>query len=123
MNDFLKKILLYLIIIIHKLFVYFMILGFLLPRKYLYLFLISWPLVYIHWNLNNNKCILTEWEYKLKNIKDVPIVNKDHDFPFINKMLNEWNIYLSNNQIHYLIISLLTITWTIGLIRFYINNY
>ncbi len=98
-----------------------MLLGFLLPRKYLYLYIIAWPIVYIHWQLNNNKCILTEIEYKLQNKKNTPTANKDHDFPFINKMLNEWNIYLSNNQIHYLIFFILTITWIIGLIRFFIK--
>lgn len=45
--------------------------GYILPEKYLKYYLLFVILLPIHWKINKNKCILTEWENKLKNIKGI----------------------------------------------------
>ncbi len=117
MLDFLKQILIFFLIFIHKLIVYFMILGFLLPYKYLYIFLLTWPIVYIHWQLNNDMCCLTQLEYYLKNKPNPPTSKEDHDYPFAKKFLSIFNINLPNDKIHQFILINLTILWFIGLLR------
>ena len=122
-----KKILKLAIILVHKIIVFSMIFGFLIPKKYLLFFIILWPSVYLSWQLNNNKCILTEIEYYLDNKKYSPSVTEDHDYPFIRRMLSNINInltnqkILSNKHIHYIIVLLLTLLWFIGLVK-YLKN-
>lgn len=122
-----KKILKLAIILVHKIIVFLMIFGFLIPKKYLLLFIILWPSVYLSWQLNNNKCILTEIEYYLDNKKFSPSVTEDHDYPFIRRMLSNININLtnqktlSNKHIHYIIVLLLTLLWFVGLVK-YLKN-
>ena len=122
-----KKILKLAIILVHKIIVFSMIFGFLIPKKYLLFFIILWPSVYLSWQLNNNKCILTEIEYYLDNKKFSPSVSEDHDYPFIRRMLSNINInltnqkILSNRHIHYIIVLLLTLLWFIGLVK-YLKN-
>lgn len=118
MLDFIKRVLIFLLSSLHEIFVYFMIIGFIVPYRYLYIFLLSWPSVYLHWQFNNNRCCLTQLEYYLKNIPEPPSIDKDHNYPFINKILNKFNIYLSHDKIHYCILYGLTICWIIGLLRF-----
>ena len=104
-----------------------MIFGFLIPKKYLLVFVVLWPSVYLSWQLNNNKCILTEIEYYLDNKKFSPSVTEDHDYPFIRRMLSNININLtnqktlSNKHIHYIIMLVLTLLWLIGLVK-YLKN-
>lgn len=122
-----KKILKLAIILVHKIIVFSMIFGFLIPKKYLLFFIILWPSVYLSWQLNNNKCILTEIEYYLDNKKFSPSVTEDHDYPFIRRMLSNINInltnqkILSNRHIHYIIVLLLTLLWFIGLVKYFKN--
>jgi hypothetical protein len=115
------NILLISIVIIHKILVYFMFLGFLLPKKYLPFHLLVWPIVYTHWQFNDNKCILTQIELKIKNgsEKDAPSVDADHgsDYYFIKKILADFNIELTNRGMSNLTYSLFTIAWLISFIR------
>jgi hypothetical protein len=120
-----KKILKLAIILIHKIIVFFMISGFLIPKKYLFFYVIMWPSVYLSWQLNNNKCILTQIEYYLDNNKFPPLVQDDHDYPFIRRMIKNISPklanqkILTNKQIHYIIVLSLTILWFIGVIRYF----
>lgn len=115
-------ILLISIVIIHKILVYFMFLGFILPEKYLPFHLLVWPIVYTHWQFNGNKCILTEIELKIKNgsAKDAPSVDTDHgsDYYFMKKILADFNIELTNSGMCYLTYSLFTIAWIISFVRY-----
>ncbi len=123
MEKILKKILKTIIIIIHNLIVYFMAFGVLMPDGLLSLFIITWPSVYLHWQFNNNRCILTELEYYLDNKPYPPTVDDDHDYVYIKKMLTDLNIKLSNNSIHYSILYGFTIFWIVGCIRYIKYKY
>jgi len=50
------------IFILHILLLVFAVLGCLLPKKWLILHLLVWPLIIIHWLTNNDNCILTQLE-------------------------------------------------------------
>jgi hypothetical protein len=119
-----KKILKLAIILIHKIIVFFMIFGFLIPKKYLLFFIIMWPSVYLSWQLNNNKCVLTEIEYYIDNNNFPPSITDDHDYPFIRRMLSNINVnltnqkILSNKQIHHIIMLSLTILWFVGVVKY-----
>lgn len=114
-----KEILIKIIVLFHKLLVYFMLFGFVLPKKYLYLHIMTWPIVYLHWQINNDKCFLTELEYKLKGIpyKSVPNSSNDHDYPFMRRIFGDIGLNLTNEQIHSFILKYLTLAWAISLIR------
>lgn len=63
--------------LIHKFVIYFIFLGIFLPKNYLFMHLLLVPTIVIHWVINNDKCILTELEYKLKNEE-----YQSNDYPF-----------------------------------------
>lgn len=115
MRKFLKKV----VYLIHKLFVYFLIFGAFLPEKYLFYYIIAWPITYIHWQINNNRCILTQLEYALDDKPYPPTVDKDNDSPFMKTIFDELNIKASNSEIHYTIVYGNTIFWLIGVIRYF----
>jgi hypothetical protein len=113
-----------LLAIFHKLFVCFMFCGFLVPEKFLFYFIIIWPCVYLHWQFNDGRCVLTELQYYLDNKPFPPKVYKSNNYPFMRKMLSDININLSNSQLHYAIIYGYTISCLIGVIRYikYLNK-
>lgn len=107
-----KILLINLLNIIHKLFVYFLFLGFLLPKKYLYIHLLTLPLVKLHWILNDGNCFLTKYQQRLEN-KEPP---KDTEYPFVRQMINDLGFYPKEKQIH---IFFVVGTITAWLITFY----
>lgn len=114
-----NKILLYFIKIFHQFIVYFIVLGVFLPSKYLIYYIPFWPLVYLHWKFNSNRCFLTELEYWIESKPFPSTVNNDHNYPFIRSMTGKLFDKLTNDQLHQLVITLFTLTWFIGLIRYY----
>ena len=102
---------------VHTIFVLVMSYGFILPSPYLKYYLILLPLTFFHWYINNNKCILSELEYKFKGYKK-KIISKKNNYPFIKKMYSKFNIHLSNEQIHHFIIMKIIIFWLIGFTRY-----
>lgn len=105
--------------IFHEIFVITMIYGFILPKPFLKYYLLLWPITYIHWQFNNDKCFLTELEYKFKGIKEEsPISSKDHNYPFMRKLYSKFNIHLTDEQIHNFIIMKINIFWLIGAVRY-----
>jgi len=115
MKKFLKKV----VYLIHKLFVYFLVFGAFLPEKYLFLHIIAWPLTYIHWQFNEQRCILTELEYLIDNKPFPPKVQEDDDFPFMKNIFDEIGIKIKNSELHNIIVYGNTIFWLIGVIRYF----
>ena len=114
-----RKILKKVVYLIHKLFVYFLILGAFLPEKYLFYYIISWPITYIHWQFNEQRCILTQLEYFMDNKPYPPKVEEDQDFPFMKSIFDEIGIKMSNSELHNTVIWSNTIFWLIGVIRYF----
>jgi hypothetical protein len=104
-----------------------MFFGCFLPKKYLPFHLLSWPLVYLHWKTNNNKCVISQIEYKLKyntTINSPTSDNHDDDYYFMKKIFKDIGADFSNKQLSYLTYSLFTISWIISFFRYFIfiNN-
>jgi hypothetical protein len=98
------------IIIIHKLIVFFMFFGFLLPKKYLWLHLLMYPIVRLHWFLNNNKCFLTELQFE--NVQG-------DDYPFMKQFFRDIGFNLSNQQLQYITDYGLLFCWLISFVRLF----
>jgi hypothetical protein len=72
-----------------------MLFGFLLPINFIHIHTIFLPMVFLYWKLNDDKCILTEIEYKLINIDYVDTENIldttntliERNYPFMKKYL------------------------------------
>lgn len=107
MNIFLAN----LINFIHTIFVLLMQYGFILPKSFLKYYLLLWPITLLHWKLNNNNCILTQIELKLRGIKE----DKDYNYPFMKKLyFNIFNLDLTTKQIHNFLGLKNNILWLIG---------
>lgn len=116
-RQLLKKI----VIFTHILVALFMAIGFLFPSNFLFYFLFLWPGIYLQWQINNNRCILTDLEYYLDG--KTPPPGNNYEFPFIKKQLANLNIQLKNDmQIYYFLIYGLTVFWIIGFIRYMYNR-
>lgn len=93
MIEFLQKI----ITAIHvSLFIVFTI-GPFLPGKYLIYYLFLWPVIYVHWYFNDDKCMLTEIEYNIdrqhyNGINEYNFHSKSRFFSILNKL----NIFFPN---------------------------
>jgi hypothetical protein len=124
MTQIVKNILKEILVKTHEAIGLFTIFGFLIPNRYLPLFLITWPLIFLSWKVNYNRCILTDLEYYLDNKKFPPIIEDDYNYPFIRRVLKKINSkfadvkVLSNKKFHYFMVSVATTTWLIGLIRY-----
>ena len=64
------QILLFIIQLIHVLIITFAIFGCFLPLKYVKYHLFMFPIIYLQWELSNQKCIITELEILLDNTKE-----------------------------------------------------
>lgn len=104
--------------ILHGIFVFLMMFGFVLPGSLLKYYLLLWPLTWLHWQINDDKCILTELEYKLKGKTEIPKSKSDHNYPFMRKLYSMFNINLTDNEIHMFIITKINILWLFGALRF-----
>jgi hypothetical protein len=104
-----------LVVILHCIIVYFLFLGCFLPEKYLIYHLLAFPLVSFHWQLNGNRCYLTDLEYKLNGIKDVPAI--DNHYPFMKRIFAQLRFYPNDATIHIYAMWGLIIAWLITLVR------
>ena len=111
--------------ILHKLFVYFLVLGFLLPRKYLIIHLIAYLLLKLHNFTNNNYCISSLFEYILRDkenkIKTVDqmVVTIKYEYKllaFISKKV--FNHYLTRSEMHTIGNIIISISVVISIIRY-----
>ena len=109
----------YILNLTHKIILYFMLFGFILPQKYIWIHAITWPIVYTHWLTNDGNCVLTEYEYKLKG-KEIGKNNNLHEYPFMRQTFSEVGVNLTDEQIDKYVIKYITIVWVISVIRFYL---
>jgi len=100
---------------IHGILFYFMLIGFILPKKYSWIHGITYPLVYWHWTKNDGNCILTEMEYKLRG-KTLPKGGMN-EYPFMIKMFKNIRIDFTNEEIKKYVLPYLTFVSIISLLR------
>lgn len=117
-----KTVLLNLVKLVHNLIVLFVVFGAFCPKKYLKYFLFVWPIIFIHWQMNSNRCVLTELEYWIEN-KPYPVsisLQSDPPYPFIRRITGKLFDGFTDGQLHKFILGLFTFLWIIGLIRYLI---
>lgn len=85
-----KKYILLIVKGLHVVIAIFFILGAFLPKKYLIFFIFGWPLMYLQWILNNNKCLLTDIEYWLANYQR-PVPNYQYYFFVVDPLFKFLN--------------------------------
>ena len=94
--------------IIHHIFTYLTIFGFMLPKKYLKFHALIFPLTYLHWKTNDG-CILTQMEKYLKG--------NDSDSLFMKSFFESWGINLTMRNASIWGIILFTLSWVITMYR------
>lgn len=101
----------YVVIIIHILIILFAFIGCILPIQFVQYHIFVFPIIYIQWKLNNQKCILNDIEYTL--------LNNTHDtlWRTITKYIHTLNI--KDDEITYILLVLFTIPCVISLVRIF----
>ncbi len=94
--------------------------GFMMPERFLFYFILSWPCIYLHWQINENRCILTDLEYYIDG--KTPPQGNNYQFPNIQKKIAEFGIKLQHMHIYYFFMYGLTAFWIIGFIRYMYNR-
>jgi len=95
--------------IIHSIFVYVMIFGFMLPKKYLKFHALMWPLTCLHWKLNSDKCIFTQLENYFKGDYS--------ESSFMKYFFKRWGINLTLRDVGRWSTILFTLGWLITMYR------
>ena len=121
--------------IVHLLVVLFISFGFLLPKEYLWIHLCGWPLIRIHWLMNNNYCILSQIEIALtKHISikkaggrgcggprgNAALRPEDDDLYHTRKLMKWLGFegYFDDHALERLPLIPLTLSWLISFVRF-----
>jgi hypothetical protein len=110
-----KKVLVF----VHLSLVLIFIIGPFLPGKYLLYYLFLWPLVYIHWYFNDDRCMLTELEYNndtdfFSSLNEYSFFSKDSIFTALRKI----NIFFNNeHSFHISLDKIRTTLWIVAFIR------
>ena len=98
---------------LHRIVSYFMLFGFLLPKKYLIYHLLSFPLIYLHWITNNKNCILSQFEHYLKGTK-----YDNTTYEYVRILYSELGYDLPNNKVSFVFYTHLSISFIISLIKY-----
>jgi hypothetical protein len=105
----------------HMTFVYFIIFGCFLPSQYLWVHIICWPLVRLHWYLNDGYCVLTQLEYRLKKntINKNANNNSDPEASFMKNIYENFTkTRMTNEEADVITTTLFTVVWIISVTRF-----
>ena len=95
---------------------FFLLFGCLVPQKFLWVHALFWPLVFLHWQLNNGNCILSDLQ---KKAGDLQLKSNEGSWPYVRGLLANFG-YTSNiqdNQIRDAIYTVYTVSWAVSLYR------
>jgi hypothetical protein len=102
--------------VLHLASTFFLLFGCLVPQKFLWVHVLFWPLVFLHWQLNNGNCIVTDLQ---KKVGDPNITAKSGSWPYIRSLLANFGDTraISDTQIHIAIYTIYTVSWAVSLYR------
>jgi len=96
--------------------------GYIIPSKYIPMYLLGCPFMIIDWNDGDGLCHLT----KLKNMVQYesinPIVDDDYDNNFINNLLRKLDIQTNHKTITMMLYLLISFSWLYAYLRFIRNH-
>ena len=112
-----KQLLINIINSIHLLLAFFLILGgYIIPSRYLGIYLLGCPFMLLDWHDGDELCHLTNLTNMVKYESLNPITNKDEDH-FINSQLKKINIHMTNQQATNILYVLITLSWLYAYLR------
>jgi hypothetical protein len=100
-------LLLFLLYVIHNALIAYVAFGFLLPKKYLIYYVFFWPIMFLQWKVNGDRCFITEWEDKLNN---------DNNDRTVYENFSEI-LHMSPEHTEWFFIICTTFLWSIAIIR------
>jgi len=110
----------YIVTIIHIIIIVYTIFGCFLPINYLMYHILMLPIIYIQWELNDQRCILTDIESYLLNMNNMNNTNINDTntalWPIIQKYINKY-CHLTDNNISIILLLILLIGFIISLLR------
>ena len=110
------QVIAYIVTIIHIIIILFTIFGCVLPINYLMYHILMLPIIYIQWELNDQRCILTDFESYLLNMNNT----NNALWPRIQKYINKY-CHLTDNNISIIFLVILIIGFIISFLR--INKF
>jgi len=93
------KVLYYIVYSIHLIIIAIIWLGVLLPTSFLPYYLFSAPFILLHWELNGNKCILTQLEHKILQKPPPPTI-----YLYYARLFNKYGINISSETTRKIIV-------------------
>lgn len=102
--------------ILHLTSTFFLFFGCLVPQKFLWVHVLFWPLVFLHWQLNNGNCIITDLQ---KKAGDQQLTTESGSWPYIRGLLATFvdTRNIQDNQIRDAIYAIYTASWAVSLYR------
>ena len=98
---------------IHVMLICFVWIGFMLPKKYLIYYLIVLPIMFIYWQLNDNRCIFSQIENKIRGRTTTPNV-----YQYFSILLSKHGINVSYKTTKTIIVYGISICWLIAFFRY-----
>ena len=112
-----KQLLINTINSVHLLLAFILIFGgYMIPSKYLGIYLLGCPFMLLDWHDGDGLCHLTKLKNMVKYESLNPKTNKDED-NFINSQLKNINIHMTNQQTTNMLYVLITISWLYAYFR------
>lgn len=112
-----KQLLINIINSIHLLLAFILIFGgYMIPTRFLGIYLLGCPFMILDWHDGDGLCYLTKLKNMVKYESLNPKTNKDEDH-FINSQLKEINIHMTNQQTTNTLYILITISWLYAYVR------
>ena len=95
---------------------FFLLFGCLVPKQFLWVHALFLPLVFLHWQLNNGNCIVTDLQ---KKAGDQHLTTESGSWPYIRGLLANFGDTraISDTQIHIAIYTIYTVSWAVSLYR------
>lgn len=104
--------------IIHLLiFFYIGLGGYLIPIKYLPIFLLTLPYNIIDWNDRDKLCWITKLNNMIKYKSLNPVVQSENENFFLQDTLNKFGIHISSDTLAYILYVFNILSWCVGFIR------
>jgi len=114
-----KKLFADIVYYIHTTLITYMCLAYLLPKKFIYLNTLLFPIVLIHWLTNKHYCILTQLEFKLRGQYIPSNFESIHDDSlFVKRAIN---IELTNKFIYLFSAGLFGYSWYKSIKKYYLK--
>ncbi len=91
----------------------FLVFGFLISKAYLVFHIVAIVLTVFQWKVNNNQCVLTQWQHRLEK-KNKSIELEGH---FTQNLIKKMGFDLNRQQLFFLIYGVLFLSLNLSLLR------